>query len=134
MKRLLCLALCLWAALPANAQVTEEIFESFKLQERRDVKYYVPEDYDPELSYPLVVVLDSEYLFDQVVATSRFYSRFQGMPEALIVGIGQSEGDLRWEDCAFEEQSGLPEDKLSLSLSLSLSLMHQHPRSPLKVR
>jgi len=111
MKRLLYLALCLWAALPLNAQVTEEIFESFKLQERRDVKYYIPENYNPELSYPLVLVLDAERLFDQVVATSKFYSRFQGMPEALVVGIGQAEGDIRWEDCAFEEQSGLPEDK-----------------------
>ena len=105
------MALCLWVFIPMNAQVTEEIFESFKLQERRDVKYYVPEGYDPEHSYPLVLVLDSEYLFDQVVATSKFYSRFQGMPEALIVGIGQAEGDLRRDDCAFEEQSGLPADK-----------------------
>ena len=102
MKRLLYLALCLWAALPLNAQVTEEIFESFKLQERRDVKYYIPENYDPELSYPLVLVLDAERLFDQVVAASKFYSRFQGMPEALVVGIGQAEGDISWVDGAVE--------------------------------
>lgn len=94
-----------------GAQVTQEIFESFKLQERRDVKYYIPENYNPEKKYPLVVVLDGEYLFDQVVANSKFYSTFQGTPETIIVGVFQNENDLRWEDCAFEEASGLPAEK-----------------------
>ncbi len=94
-----------------GAQVTEEIFESFKLQERRDVKYYIPENYSPEKKYPLVVVLDGEYLFDQVVANSKFYSTFQGTPETIIVGVFQNKNDLRWEDCAFEEGSGLPAEK-----------------------
>lgn len=111
MKRFIFMALCLWTAIPLQGQVKEEIFESFKLQERRNVKYYIPENYNPERKYPLVVVLDAEYLFDQVVATSKFYSRFQGTPETLIVGIGQSENDLRLEDCAFEERTGLPADK-----------------------
>lgn len=93
------------------AQVKQEIFESFKLQERRDVSYYFPEDYSPDKKYPLVVVLDAEYLFDQVVAISKFYSRFQGMPQAIVVGISQSKDDLRWYDCATEEISGLPTDK-----------------------
>ena len=111
MKRFIYAALCLWTIIPLQGQVKEEIFESFKLQERRNVKYYIPENYNPEQKYPLVVVLDAEYLFDQVVATSKFYSRFQGTPETLIVGIDQSENDLRWEDCAFEEGTGLPADK-----------------------
>jgi enterochelin esterase-like enzyme len=111
MKRLFYAALCLWTILPLQGQVKEEIFESFKLQERRNVKYYIPENYNPEKKYPLVIVLDAEYLFDQVVATSKFYSRFQGTPQTLIVGIGQSENDIRWEDCAFEESTGLPADK-----------------------
>ncbi len=103
------LAFCFSAGL--YAQVKQEIFESFKLQERRDVKYYFPEDYTPDKKYPLVVVLDGEYLFDQVVAISKFYSRFQGMPQAIVVGIEQSKDELRWYDCAFEEVSGLPTEK-----------------------
>ena len=111
MKRLFLFAIGLWLALPLQAQVKEEIFESFKLQERRSVKYYIPEDYNPDKRYPLVIVLDEEYLFDQVVATSKFYSRFQGLPESLIVGISQSEGDLRAEDCEYELTTGLPGEK-----------------------
>jgi predicted alpha/beta superfamily hydrolase len=95
----------------ANAQVTQEIFESYKLQERRDVQYYFPENMDKSKKYPLIVVLDANYLFDQVVATSKFYSLFHGMPESIIVGINQSKGNIRLEDCAFDSESGLPSEK-----------------------
>ncbi|NNE03221.1 MAG: esterase [Eudoraea sp.] len=111
MKSFLSLLFGLLFSLGTFAQVKHEIFESFKLQERRNVSYYFPEDYSPDKKYPLVVVLDAEYLFEQVVATSKFYSKFQGMPEVIIVGIDQNENDLRWKDCAFDEYSGLPDEK-----------------------
>jgi len=95
----------------AEAQVTQEIFESFKLQERRDVRYYFPEEMDETKKHPLIVVLDAEYLFDQVVATAQFYSEFHGMPEMIIVGINQLEKSVRLDDCAFEEDTGLPSEK-----------------------
>ncbi len=94
-----------------NAQVKEEIFESFKLQERREVQYYIPEDYDVENKYPIIVVLDAEYLFDQVVANSKFYSRFHGMPQSIVVGINQNKNSIRYDDCAFNEEDGLPTEK-----------------------
>tara|TARA_R110002050_G_scaffold110892_1_gene223543 strand:- start:31641 stop:32783 length:1143 start_codon:yes stop_codon:yes gene_type:complete len=110
MKRILTV-LAFFLYLGMNSQVTQEIFESFKLQERRDVRYYVPEEYTEEKKYPIIVVLDAEYLFDNVVATSKFYSKFHGMPQAIVVGINQSKDNLRFEDCAFDEASGLPGDK-----------------------
>lgn len=94
-----------------GAQVQKEIFESFKLQERRNVSYYFPESYTDENKYPLIVVLDAEYLFDLVVANAKFYSEHQRMPEAIIVGVDQAEGDIRWEDCDFEQTTGLPTEK-----------------------
>lgn len=113
MFRISSLLLCILFSTAIGAQVKQEIFESFKLQERRDVRYYFPEDYTDDKKYPLVVVLDAEYLFDQVVAVSKFYSRFQGMPQAIVVGIHQSKDDLRWEDCAFDQNTGLPTEKAS---------------------
>jgi len=110
MKRFFTLFLFLFSV-GLSAQVTQEIFESFKLQERRDVQYYIPEDYDKEKKYPLVLVLDGEYLFDQVVANSKFYSTFHGMPQMIVVGINQSENSIRFDDCAWEEESGLPSEK-----------------------
>ncbi|VXB36959.1 alpha/beta hydrolase [Maribacter litoralis] len=97
--------------LTSFAQVTQEIFESFKLQERRDVHYYFPENLDETKKYPIIIALDGEYLFEQVVATSKFYSRFHGMPQSIVVGIDQSKNDLRYEDCAFDPESGLPSEK-----------------------
>ncbi|WP_343488175.1 alpha/beta hydrolase-fold protein [Allomuricauda sp. d1] len=98
-------------AFASNAQVKKEIFESFKLQERRDVSYYFPEDYSEEKKYPLIVVLDADYLFDLVVANVKFYSGNNRMPQSIIVGIHQSEDDIRWEDCDFEQTTGLPTEK-----------------------
>ncbi|MGW9684292.1 alpha/beta hydrolase [Flagellimonas sp. 2504JD1-5] len=94
-----------------GAQVKKEIFESFKLQERRDVSYYFPEDYSEDQKYPLLVVLDAEYLFDIVVANAKFYSKHHRMPQAIIVGVDQAKNDLRWEDCDFEQTTGLPTEK-----------------------
>lgn len=94
-----------------SSQIKQEIFESFKLQERRDVKYYFPEDYSNEKKYPLIVVLDAEYLFESVVANAKFYSNFHGMPDAIIVGVDQGKNDLRWDDCDYEQISGLPTEK-----------------------
>ncbi|PIF00646.1 MAG: esterase [Maribacter sp.] len=94
-----------------NAQITTEIFESFKLQERRDVSYYFPEEFDKDKKHPLIVVLDADYLFEQVVATAKYYSKFHGMPESIIVGIHQSEESIRLDDCAFDKHTGLPAEK-----------------------
>ncbi len=93
-----------------NAQVTQEIFESFKLQQRRDVRYYIPENYDQEKKYPIILVLDAEYLFDQVVANSKFYSQFHGMPQMIIAGVNQNKNSIRLDDCAWDESNGLPDD------------------------
>jgi predicted alpha/beta superfamily hydrolase len=109
--RYVALIFALLFGITSYAQVTQEIFESFKLQERRDVHYYFPENMDESKKYPLIIVLDGEYLFEQVVANSKFYSRFHGMPQSIIVGINQSENDLRYEDCAFDRDSGLPSEK-----------------------
>ena len=92
-------------------QVKREIFESFKLQERRDVSYYFPENYTEDKKYPLLVVLDADYLFDIVVANAKLYGTHSRMPEAIVVGVHQSENDLRWDDCDFEQTTGLPTEK-----------------------
>src|SRR5690606_29566258 len=96
--------------LPLTGQVKKEIFESFKLQERRNVSYYFPEDYSKDKKYPLLVVLDAQDLFELVVAHVKFQSRLERMPQVIVVGVDQ-EGGQGWEDCGFDQASGLPHDK-----------------------
>jgi hypothetical protein len=109
--RFVSIIIALFFGVISYSQTTQEIFESFKLQERRDVHYYFPENMDEDKKYPLIIVLDGEYLFEQVVASSKFYSRFHGMPQSIVVGLDQSKNDLRYEDCAFDKESGLPSEK-----------------------
>lgn len=111
MKKLVIFSLLGLMALAVNSQVKKEIFESFKLQERRDVSYYFPEGYTEDKKYPLIVVLDADYLFDLVVSNVKFNSKYHRMPEAIVVGVHQEQNDLRWADCDFEEGTGLPTEK-----------------------
>lgn len=101
----------LLACFGLKAQVTQEIFESFKLQERREVAYYFPENYSKDKKYPIILVLDADHLFDQVVANTKYYSKFHGMPETIVAGVYQSKNNLRYQDCGFEPNSGLPTEK-----------------------
>lgn len=93
-----------------SAQVTQETFESYKLQEERTISYYVPESYNPDEKHPIILVLDADYLFDNVVANAKFYSRFQGMPNAIVVGVHEKNNEQRYNDTAFDEDTGLPID------------------------
>ncbi len=97
-----------------NAQIEEEVFDSYRLQQSRDLMYYLPEGYSEEKKYPLILVLDGEYLFDLVVANAKFYSTYHRMPESIVVGIKQNENDQRWDDCDFEQSNGLPTDNAYL--------------------
>lgn len=102
--------LALFLCLSLSAQIKQEIFESFKLQERRDIRYYIPEDYNEDKKYPIILVLDAEHLFDQVVANAKYYTKFYGMPEMIVAGVNQNEDSIRLDDCAWEE-NGLPDEK-----------------------
>lgn len=94
-----------------HAQVREEVYHSYFLEQDRELMYYVPEDYNPEREYPLILVLDAEYLFELVVANTRFYHRNYRMPQAIVVGVRQGTFDLRWYDCDYEQDNGLPTNR-----------------------
>ncbi|MCM5661894.1 alpha/beta hydrolase [Galbibacter mesophilus] len=104
----ICTALFL-CALTMSSQVTSTTLESYKLAEKRDIQLYVPEDYSAEKSYPLIVVLDADYLFDIVVANSKFYAYKDEMPKSIIVGVNQEK--TRYEDCFYSDENGFPDKK-----------------------
>ena len=90
------------------AQTIYEEFESYKLGETREIKIQLPRNYEEntEQSYPLFIVFDGDYMFEAVAGNVDYYSYWEDIPEAIVVGINQS--DTRNDDCHYSEQNDLP--------------------------
>ncbi|WP_242156215.1 alpha/beta hydrolase [Aestuariivivens sediminis] len=93
-----------------NAQVIYETLESSRLGESRQLKIQLPRGYNSnkDKAYPIVIVLDGDYLFEAVAGNVDYYSYWEDMPEAIVVGVNQM--DKRYEDCMYSEQNSLPID------------------------
>ncbi|RMZ51819.1 esterase [Flavobacteriaceae bacterium PRS1] len=91
-----------------TAQTIYEEFESYKLGETREIKIQLPRNYDENIdqSYPLFIVFDGDYMFEVVAGNVDYYSYWEDMPEAIVIGINQS--DTRNDDCYYSEQNDLP--------------------------
>lgn len=109
-KIILCFVLC-FAANTIHSQAIYENFHSNKLNEDRQIKILLPRGYSEETSkkYPLIIVLDGDYLFEAVAGNVDYYSYWEDMPEAIVVGIKQE--DQRFDDCMHSEQNSLPVEK-----------------------
>ena len=105
-KLLLILFLTYTAA--TEAQVQYESINSSKLGTDRQLKIQLPRNYDsnPEKRYPLIIVLDGDYLFEPMAGNVDLYSYWEEMPEAIVVGVNQ--GNSRRDDCFYDEQTFLP--------------------------
>ncbi|MCM4160548.1 esterase [Antarcticibacterium flavum] len=90
------------------AQITHETLNSTKLGETRQIKIQLPRNYDAnkEKSYPVMVVLDGDYLFEPVAGNVDYYSYWEDIPEMIVVGINQASS--REDDGYYDEQRFLP--------------------------
>jgi hypothetical protein len=91
-----------------TAQTIYEEFDSYKLGERRQIKIQLPRNYqeNTDKTYPLFVVLDGDYMFEAVAGNVDYYSYWEDMPEAVVVGINQLNS--REQDNYYSEQNSLP--------------------------
>ena len=110
MKPLTKLLLLFFCVGTINAQTIYEEFDSNKLGERRQIKIQLPRNYETntDKTYPLFVVLDGDYMFEAVAGNVDYYSYWEDMPEAIVVGINQV--DSREDDTYYSEQNSLPTD------------------------
>jgi hypothetical protein len=90
-------------SLSAISQVKYETIYSEKLGEDREIKIQLPRNYESnsEKRYPIFIVLDGDYLFEPVAGNVDFYSYWEDMPEAIVVGINQLE--TRIDDGYFDD-------------------------------
>ena len=90
-----------------------EIIESNKLLESREIIIGLPESYErnPTKRYPVVVLLDGDYLFDPFYGALSYGSYWEDLPETIIVGISQNKNEERFDDSNYDESTDLPDGK-----------------------
>lgn len=90
------------------SQVIYEPFQSSKLGDTRELKILLPRGYNQEdkTEYPLVVVLDGDYLFEPVIGNIDYQSYWDDMPECVVVGVKQS--DTRTLDFTYSDETFFP--------------------------
>ena len=78
--------------------------------EKRQLKIQVPRNYEAnaDMMYPVIVVFDGDYLFEPVAGVADYYSYWDEMPEAIVVGINQIK--TKELDFLCDELNGLPFD------------------------
>ncbi|HZJ35332.1 MAG TPA: alpha/beta hydrolase-fold protein [Gillisia sp.] len=84
--------------------------KSSKLGGERELKIQLPRNYDQnkEKKYPVLVVLDGDYLFEPVAGNVDYYSYWEDIPEMIVVGINQATS--RESDSFYDERTFLPTD------------------------
>ncbi|WP_297508918.1 alpha/beta hydrolase-fold protein [Flavobacterium sp.] len=107
-KTLLILALAL--SLNGLSQTTKDSIFSSKLNTYRHLSVALPPSYeqDKKRTYPLLLVLDGDYLFDPFLGTLKYGYYWDDLPEVILVGLNHSNDRERDEECQADETTGLP--------------------------
>jgi len=95
------------------AQRRIEEIPSAKLGENRKITVALPGSFEssPDKKYPLLILLDGDYMLDPFAGALSYSTYWQDLPEVIIVGITQNARGERDFDCYSNPESGLPEAK-----------------------
>jgi hypothetical protein len=79
----------------------------------RHLTVSLPKSYNKETkkTYPLLFLLDGDYLFDPFDGALKYGNYWDDLPEVIIVGLSQNQNGERDEDCTMDQATGLPEGK-----------------------
>ena len=93
-------------------KIPEKVF-SPKLNEEREITIGLPPSYltNPNKKYPLLIVLDGDYLFDPFQGALNYGAYWDDLPEVIIVGVNQNKNNERETDCTIDQTTGLPDEK-----------------------
>lgn len=105
--------LVLFFSISLYSQTTVAELNSEKLNAKREITVKLPASYaaNPEKKYPLILVLDSEFLFSPFEGNLSYGNYWDDMPEVILVGVSQNKKDERYEDSEFDPSTGLPAKK-----------------------
>lgn len=113
MKHISIMLILLFSVYSFGQRKTESI-ESNKLGKTRQISIITPPSYELEKNkkYPVVYLLDGEYLMDSFNGTLQYGYYFDDLPEVIIVGIHQNKNNERYTDSKTIED-GFPDEKSS---------------------
>ncbi|HUH29462.1 alpha/beta hydrolase [Gelidibacter sp.] len=102
------LVLLFLISISMGAQVIYQPFDSEKLGERRELKIQLPRNYNPEdkSQYPLIIVLDGDYLFEPIAGNADYQAYWGEMPKAIVVGVNQRNS--REKDLFYDKEIYFP--------------------------
>ena len=112
MKKII-LLFSLILALCSNAQSTvNDTLKMNKTSIKRSITISVPASYqnDKTRSYPLLIVLDGDYLTAPFEGVLKYGNYWDDLPEMIVVGIDQNKNDERFNDTDTDDD-GLPKAK-----------------------
>lgn len=112
MKNILTLLLLSLTAIGFSQKKTDTIF-SKKMNEKRIIDISLPESYNQskDRKYPLMFLMDGDYLFDPVSGAIKYGNYWDDLPEVIIVGLRQNYSNTRDLDVEIDEENGLPTQK-----------------------
>jgi hypothetical protein len=94
----------------SHAQAIYKTIDSYKLDGTRELKIQLPRNYDPEVerAYPLVIVLDGDYLFEPVAGNIDYQAYWEDIPDCIVVGVKQD--TTREVDFSYDDSTYFPSD------------------------
>ncbi len=106
MKNFYSLIIFCLVVLNIQAQAIYKTIDSYKIDGKRELKIQLPRNYNPEekRKYPLIIVLDGDYLFEPVAGNIDYQAYWEDIPDCIVVGIKQGptrEGDFFYDDETF---------------------------------
>lgn len=112
MKRFLLLAIFLFS-IPVFSQRINDTIVSVKLDDLRPITISLPPSYGKKAkqTYPLLVLLDGEYLLDPFEGALKYGYYWEDLPEIVVVSINQNMNKERIDDSAWDPETGLPYEK-----------------------
>lgn len=90
------------------SQTVYKTLHSAKIGAERELKIQLPRNYEKnkDKKYPVILVLDGDYLFEPMAGNVDYYSYWDDMPESIVVGVNQL--DSRENDSRYDDQRFLP--------------------------
>lgn len=94
------------------SQRIKESIQSKKLEEERTFTVSLPANYefDVDKKFPILVLLDGEYLLNPFEGILKYGNYWDDLPEMIIVAVNQNYDEKRFDDSNYDE-TGLPAGK-----------------------